>query len=224
MNRLFSTLLLLLMSAALSACSALGGKHESYAVYSPTLEMPSRTDAGTVNWQLLVDTPRSSNALDSVNIAVMPSPGLLEIYPAARWSDPAPTLLRNLIVQAFDKDGRIAGVSAMDAGLSGDFALGIDLHDFQIELQGDGTAQASIHITAKLYDRNSNRIVSTQTFSANAPADSSNVGSAVSAFEAAINQLLPQLVDWTITQGNRHWQPAMSTERSPDAAQRNPGQ
>lgn len=220
MNRLSSTLLLLLVSATLVACSALGGKRESYAVYSPKLEMPSRTDAGTVNWQLLIDTPRASNALDSVNIAVMPTPGLLEIYPAARWSDPAPILLRNLIVQAFDTDGRIAGVSAMDAGLSGDFAVGIDLHDFQIELQADASAQASIRITAKLYDRNSNRIVATEAFSANTPADSRNVGSAVSAFEAAINQLLPQLVDWTITQGNRHWQPSNPTERSPDAAQR----
>ena len=44
----------------------------------------------------------------------MPTPGVIEVYPQARWRDPAPDLLRSLIVQAFDHDGRIGGVSATE--------------------------------------------------------------------------------------------------------------
>ena len=188
----------------LTACSALGGKHTPFAVYSPQLELPAQSAAAaSISWQLLVDTPRTSAALDTNHIAVMPSAGLIEVYPAARWRDPAPILLRGLIVMAFDNDGRIAGVSAADAGLSGDYALSLELRGFQVEMAGPD-AQAAVRLTAKLFDHASNRIVATRPFDAIAPAASNEVGDAVKAFEQALDVMLPSLVAWTIEQGNLH--------------------
>lgn len=187
-----------------AACSALGGKHTPFAVYAPQLELPvSGSAAGSTSWQLLIDTPRTSATLDSALVAVMPSPGVLEVYPAARWRDPAPIMLRSLIVLAFDNDGRIGGVSAADAGLSGDYALSMELRGFQVELSGAG-AQAAIRLTAKLFDHANNRIVASRSFDVTAPAASSDVSDAVKAFEQALNEMLPALVDWTIEQGNLH--------------------
>ena len=74
-------------------------------------------------------------------------------------------MLRNLIVRAFETDARVNGVSAVDAGLGGDYLLAINLHDFQIELAG-GTPRAVIRLTAKLYDRSSNRIVASHALAA----------------------------------------------------------
>ncbi|MGB0134554.1 ABC-type transport auxiliary lipoprotein family protein [Dokdonella sp.] len=190
--------------ALLAACSALGGKHTPFAVYAPQLDLPA-SDAGgnSIQWQLLVDTPRTSAALDTNHIAVMPSAGLIEVYPAARWRDSAPILMRSLIVLAFDNDGRIGGVSAADAGLSGDYVLSMELRGFQVEMAG-ADAQATIRLTAKLFDHSDNRIVATRTFDATAPAASTEVADAVKAFEQALDEMLPKLVDWTIEQGNLH--------------------
>lgn len=208
MNRLTR----LLMPAGfllLGACAALSGKHGSFTIYTPRLDLPTTQDSvpasPRIAWQLLIDAPRASAALDSTRIAVMPRPGVLEVYPDARWRDTAPTMLRSLVVQAFDHDGRIGGVSATDSGLNGDYSLSIELRDFQVELAGD-SASAAIRLTAKLFDRRSNRIVASQAFDEVVPAAGSDIASAVAAFEQALNQLLPKIVDWTVRAGedNEH--------------------
>jgi cholesterol transport system auxiliary component len=200
MNHL-ARLLILATIPLLGACAALSGKHEPFVVYTPQLHMEANKEgAAPLDWQLLVDTPHASAALDTTHIAIMTRPGVLEVYPAARWRDPAPAMLRSLIVQAFDQNGRISGVSALDSGLNGDYSLSMELRDFQAELV-DGSAQVAIRLTAKLFDRRSNRIVASQSFEEVAPAASSEVASAAEAFTVALDQLMPKLVDWTIKAG-----------------------
>ncbi len=203
-------------SLLLGACATLSGKHDSFVTYAPQLQMTTVENAAAakIDWQLLIDTPRASAALDTTRIAIMTSPGVIEVYPAARWRDPAPAMLRSLLVQAFDDDGRVGGVSAVDSGLNGDYSLSMDLRDFQIELV-DGSARAAIRLTARLFDRRSNRIVASQSFSEEAPATSSDVASAADAFTAALDQLMPKVVAWTIEQGQAN-RPDVAADGTPD--------
>ena len=199
-------------SILLGACAALRGNHASFAVYAPQLQIAAAEKPATqaaIDWQLLIDTPLTSTALNTRRIAIMSSPGVLEVYADARWRDPAPLMLRSLLVQAFDQEGRVGGVSAIDSGLNGDYSLAMDLRDFQIEIV-DGAPRAAIRCTARLFDRRSNRIVASQSFSAETPAAGKDVASAVDAFTAALDQLLPKVVSWTIEQGqaNRMTRPA----------------
>ena len=200
---LASRLLIVTISLSLCACAALSGKHGTFAIYAPQLTGTAATPtAAALDWQLQVELPRASSALDSTRIAVMPTRGVLEVYADARWRDPAPAMLRSLIIESFERDGRIAGVSASDSGLSGDYALAIELRDFQIEIGSGGDAVAAIRLTAKLFDRRSNRIVASQSFDESAAAAGSDPTSALPAFEEAINTLLPKIVEWTIGKGN----------------------
>jgi len=201
-RRASQSIAVLACALALAACSALGGKQTPFAIHAPTVPAFATPTAPPVEWQLQVVLPQASSALDSPRIAVMPSPGVLEVYPAVRWRDPAPRLLRSLVVQAFDASGRITGVSGANAGLSADYALAIELHDFQAEVRADGT-HAAIRLQAKLFDLRANRIVATQPFEATSPAAGNEAASAVSAFDAALAQLLPALVDWTIEAGSK---------------------
>lgn len=186
----------------LAACAALTGKHDAFTVYSPQLATPKAVDAvAPVPWQLQVETPHASDALATAHIAVMPSAGVLEVYPAARWRDPAPDLLRSLIVQAFDDSKRIVGVSGATSGLSAEYSLAIDLRDFQVELAGE-SAHAAIRLNAKMLDRRGNRIIAARAFEVEAPTDSTDVARSVGAFERALNELLPQIVEWTLQTGN----------------------
>lgn len=201
MSHALRLLAILLATTALAACAALGGRQTAFAIHSPALPAFPAPAAAAVDWQLQVVLPQASSALDSARIAVRPRSGVLEVYPAVRWRDPAPRLLRGLVVQAFDASGRITGVSGAQSGLTADYALAIELHDFQAEV-GDGGTQAAIRLQAKLFDLRSNRIVATRAFAATAPAAGDDVASVVAAFDAALASLLPELVDWTLASGN----------------------
>jgi cholesterol transport system auxiliary component len=187
------------LSLALGACAALSGKHGSFSIFSPQLTATSAAPAAaSLDWQLLIEMPRASSALDTTRIAVMPRPGVLEVYADARWRDPAPALVRSLLVEAFERDGRVPGVSTSDSGISADYALAMELRDFQIEIDGDGNAAAVLRLTAKLLDRKSNRIVATRSFAESAAAAGSDQASAIPAFSEAHNRQLPDIVQWTV--------------------------
>ncbi|MBE0959031.1 membrane integrity-associated transporter subunit PqiC, partial [Escherichia coli] len=65
--------------------------------------------------------PRTSLVLESPRIAVRPHGDEISVYQGARWSDPAPSLLRDRLMQAFQADGRVRGLSSDDSNLQADF-------------------------------------------------------------------------------------------------------
>lgn len=190
----------------LGACSSLTGKKEPFTVYAPRYTAPAEAAKGaSVPWQLSIDTPVASDALDTPRILVMPSPGALETYKGARWSDTAPMLLRAFLVQAFQDSGRISGVGASTSGLHGDYLLAIDLYDFETQYR-DGSPYAVIRLNAKLTDSSSNRIVAAHTFEEDTPVAGSQAAAAASAFEQALAHMLPTIVDWALTEGQSRWE------------------
>ncbi len=195
---LFSALLAL----PLAACSSLlNVQRTPFTIYAPQLTAPApAADAARVDWQLAVETPLASDALDTVRIVVMPSPGVIEVFPGARWSDSAPALLRNLLVQGFEASGRITGVGSSASGLRADYALGIALHDFQFEVAG--STRAVIRLQARLLDYTTNRVLAAHAFDIEAPAGGSDAAAAFTAFETALNQLVPQVVEWVLREGD----------------------
>lgn len=194
-------LLPLSVALVLGACGSLTGKKEPFTVYAPRYTAPADTAKGPpVQWQLSIDTPLASDALDSAHMLVMPSPGALETYKNARWSDTTPMLLRALLIQAFQDSGRITGVGASTSGLHGDYLLNIDLYDFETQYR-EGSPHAVIRLTAKLTDSSLNRIAAARTFEADAPVAGSLAPAAAAAFDQALGELLPQIVDWTLTEG-----------------------
>ena len=197
--------LTLLVSIALGACASLTGKNEPFTIYAPRYTPPaSAANATHVEWQLAIDTPLASDALDTSHMLVMPTAGALETYKGGRWRDPAPVLLRSLLIQAFQDSGRIVGVGAITSGLHADYALTIDLYDFETQYR-DGSPHAVIRLNAKLTDFSINRIRAARTFEVDTPVAGAQAADAAGAFEQALGQLLPQIVDWTLEQGQANW-------------------
>ncbi|GAA0707474.1 ABC-type transport auxiliary lipoprotein family protein [Dokdonella soli] len=192
----------LLFALPVAGCSSLlNVQRQPFTIYSPNLDAAATPAAGPrVDWQLAVETPLASDVLDSARIAVMPTPGVLEVFPAARWRDPAPALLRSLVVQGFENSGRIVGVGSAASGLRADYALSIGLHDFQLELRA-GTPHAVVRFQAQVRDYTSNRVLATRAFAEDAPAAGTDAGNAFAAFEVALNKIIPELVDWTLREG-----------------------
>jgi cholesterol transport system auxiliary component len=201
MTRCLIPVLLLL----LAGCGAITGKKDPFTVYAPRYTPPARAaNAPRIEWQLAIDTPLASDTLDTSHMLVMPTPGAIESYKGARWSDAMPMLLRGLLIQAFQDSGRITGVGAITSGLHADYSLTIDLYDFETQYR-DGSPHAVIRLNAKLNDFSVNRVRAARTFEVDTPVAGAEAAEAAAAFNQALNDLLPQIVEWTFEQGQVNW-------------------
>ncbi|WP_338479112.1 LPS assembly lipoprotein LptE [Pseudomonas trivialis] len=186
--------------ALLSACSILP-KADPSDVYRLTAT-PAATHGTPVSWSLRVTKPQTSEFLDSPRIAVVPNGNLISSYAHARWSDPAPVLLRNRLLDGFQRDGQVTLLSTDETNLQADYELGGQLQAFQSEYQGS-TVQVVIRLDARLVRGSDQRIIASRRFEVRQPVADTKVPAVVAAFGLAADQLNKQVVDWVVEQGSR---------------------
>lgn len=191
---------LLLLSGALAACSILP-KSEALTIYRlPASALPAPSSGPRGDWALRVNKPYSNQLLDSTRIAVLPPGDQISAYQGVRWSDRAPLLLRDRLIEAFIDDGRIRAVSSDESRLYADLELDGDLRAFHSEYQ-QGRPVARILLEARLVQSGSLRILASRRFAASHAARDSSVGAVVNAFGQAGDQLARELLAWTLEQG-----------------------
>lgn len=191
-----------LAATVLSACSILP-KTEPVDVYRLPTDW-TRAVAGSTAaapWSLRVATPMASEALNSPRIAVLPQADLISRYKGVRWSDPAPVLLRNRIVEGFAKDGRVQKLSTNDSNLQADYELGGELRAFQTEYRA-GAVDVVVRLDARLVQASSLRIVASRRFEVRQPLTDTQVPGVIAGFGQASDRLVAQLVDWTLSQAS----------------------
>ena len=187
---------------SLSACSILPEQPPSDVYRLPAAQSASR-GATPMLWSLRVVRPKSSETLDSPRIAVVPQGNIISSYKGARWSDPAPVLLRNRLTDAFYRDGRVMSISTDDSNLQADFELGGELQAFQSEYLGSAL-EVVIRLDARLAD-DRQRIVASRRFEVRRPVTDKQVPAVVSAFGQASDTLADQVLQWTVEQGQRRY-------------------
>ena len=186
--------------ALISACSILP-KADPSDVYR--LASAQATSQGTpVSWSLRVTKPQTSEFLDSPRIAVVPKGDLISSYANSRWSDPAPVLLRNRLLDGFQRDGRVTLLSTDDTNLQADYELGGQLQAFQSQYRGNAV-EVVIRLDARLVRGSDQRILASRRFEVRQPVSDTQVPGVVAAFGQAGDQLNKQVVDWVVAQGNR---------------------
>lgn len=193
--RLLATLLLI---GSLSACSILP-KSQVLSIYRlPASSLPSHNVSA--DWALRVNKPYSSQLLDSTRIAVLPPGDQISAYQGVRWSDRAPLLLRDRLIDAFIDDGRLKAVSSDDSRLQADLELDGDLRAFHSEYQ-NGRPAARILFEARLVESGSLRILASRRFEVSQTANDTSVPAVVNAFGQAGDQLARDVLEWTLSQG-----------------------
>lgn len=190
-----------------AACSILP-KAEALDVYRlpSTATITERTPAqdmttpgSSAAWSLRIATPNSSSIVNNEHILVIPEPNLVKTYQGARWSDPAPVLLRNRLMAAFGSDGRIKYLSSDDSNVQADLELGGELRAFQTEYR-EGKPAVVIVFDARLVQAGTKRIVAAHSFAVRQPVAGTKVPQVVDAFGQAGDSLALEVVDWTIMQ------------------------
>lgn len=190
---------------AISGCSAsslLAPSGDPAKIYTLSAPTQVTSNAPQANWQLLIAMPNAAADLDSTRIAIAPAPARIDYYANVVWADRPSAMLQELLLQSFDKSGRIAAVQRQSGGLKADFLLTTDIQDFQVET-GAGDPDVHLGLSAKLVRTRDRTIVASKNFEATAPAGG-NFDGAIAAFNSAISGMLPQIVDWTLTQGSHN--------------------
>jgi cholesterol transport system auxiliary component len=186
----------------ISSCSILP-KPEPFEVYRlPSAQSASASHGTPQRWSLRLSKFQSSEALNSPNIAVIPQGDVISHYKGSRWSDPAPVLVRNRLLEGFQHDGRVPLLSTDDSIFQTDLELGGSLQAFQTEYQGTN-ASTVVRLDALLVRSYDQRILASRRFEVRQPLSNVQVPAVVAGFGQASDQLTVQVVSWAVEQGQK---------------------
>ena len=84
-------------------------------------------------------------------MAVIHSPVGIDYFAEGEWVDRLPFLVKEVLIEGFQKSGAFAGVSSEGLGLSADYVLNTDIRDFTATYDSsDGAPLARVRIAAEL--------------------------------------------------------------------------
>jgi len=187
----------------ISACSILPESEPSDVYRLPTAQAPASTiSPATQSWSLRLNKLQASEALNRPTIAVIPQGDVISSYKGSRWSDPAPVLVRNRLLDGFARDGRVTLLSTDDSNFAADLELGGNLQAFQTEYQGT-QASVVVRVDALLVRGYDQRILASRRFEERQPLNDVQVPAVVAGFGQASDRLTAKVVAWALEQGQK---------------------
>jgi len=145
---------------------------------------------------IAVAPPNTIRPLDSDQILVRDSAGLLSYFPGVAWGDRLPKLVQTRLIQALTDSGRFRAVGSSQDRTPSDVTLNVELRSFNVQVGGAKT-EAVIDIVVKLVDERRDRVVATKQFTSSAPATKDDAASGVAALTAAFGKISEDIVAWS---------------------------
>ncbi|CAM3583190.1 ABC-type transport auxiliary lipoprotein family protein [Halomonas lysinitropha] len=194
-------LLAMLLSVLFAGCTLLPEQEPIRLFTLPDPSLSASSEA-TRELTLRVDTPSAGSPLDGPRLLVMPSPGELQAYAGARWRDDAPLLLRDHLITAFRRDGRLAAVVDDASRARSDTTLASHLEAFHSRYR-EGVPEVVLGLEVQLLDEASREILASRRLEAVVTSDDASLDAVVAAFGRAADQITRELVDWTLERMDR---------------------
>jgi len=158
--------------------------------------------------QLLVTAPTAPAGLDSRRMALSRMPVSLDYYADGEWTDRAPFLVQDALVEGFEKSGALPAVASDRGGLSADFVLDTSIDDFTAHYDSPEKAPiVRVALTAKLVRMPDRKIIAHTSVARAQRAAADTLPDIVRAFDAALGGASQQVVVWTVSD------PALSSRR-----------
>ncbi|MDT8878727.1 ABC-type transport auxiliary lipoprotein family protein [Halomonas saccharevitans] len=186
-----------LLAGLLAGCSVIP-KSEPVRLFTlpaPTLPASNETIRELT---LRVDTPGASAPLDGRRLLIMPTPGEFQAYGGARWRDDAPRLLRDHLIEALRRDGRLAAVIDDTGRARSEAALTSHLGAFHVRYR-EGTPEVVVRLDVQLLDDRSREVRASRRVEAVVTSNDESLDAVVAAFGRAADQLAVEVVDWTLS-------------------------
>lgn len=189
------------IALALGACTLdlLPGGGSAPELYVLTPKSTFSPDLPTVDAQLVIETPISSEGLNTYRMALRQSPLTLDYYASSRWTERAPRMVQTMLVESFENTGRILSVGRQGVDLRADYVLRSELREFQAEyLESGAPPTVWVRLSAKLVEMPERMIVASESFEQRTKAAGRSMTDVVSAFDEALNKVLKRTVEWTL--------------------------
>ena len=152
-----------------------------------------------VSAQLLVAAPTAPSGLDTRRIALSRSPVSLDYFAEAEWTDRAPFLVQDALVDGFQRSGAVAAVGPDRGGLRADFVLDTAVDEFTaIYDSPDGAPRVRVSLNLKLVKMPERKIVAHTAITREQPAAANALPDIVHAFDAALSGAVQDAVIWTV--------------------------
>jgi cholesterol transport system auxiliary component len=154
----------------------------------------------TVKWQLVVELPTAAAGIDSSRIALSHDPFRLEYFANAAWTDTATGMVQSLLIESFQRTGKILAVGAESAGLRPDYVLGTDLRKFEVDYRApDPIPTAVVIASARLVEMPQRRIIGVTTSQKFQKAPGTSFDDIIVAFNDALGHVLRDIVVFALT-------------------------
>ena len=149
--------------------------------------------------KLVVDLPTASQSLDTDRIALTQGRLRFDYYANSVWTDRLPVLLRSLMVEAFEADGRIAEVDRDVYQLTKFYLLRTEIRRFEAQYADPATnsPEIAVVLALQLSANPEGRLIGNTLISARAHASENKVDAVVIAFDSATDDAMGQSVAWT---------------------------
>ncbi|WP_334174215.1 ABC-type transport auxiliary lipoprotein family protein [Pseudoxanthobacter sp.] len=144
--------------------------------------------------QVLVPEPRALAALNTDSIAAKSAPGEISYFPRVLWADQLPKVVQARIVDSLENSGRIHAVGVPGQGLAITDQVLVDIRAFQFEAYRG--RRGVVELAVQVMDDRNGRVVGARVFRAVAPAKGEGPSAAVAAMDAALQQVLQEMVPW----------------------------
>jgi cholesterol transport system auxiliary component len=167
-------------------------------IYVLDPDFASLPDAPKVDWGLAVARPDVADVHDTERLALQRGQ-TMDYYADAQWTDSAPRLLQSLLVEAFEKSGRIGAVARDNDGVRGDYILTGEVRHFEAQYDsGNAAPNVVVDIEAKLLTLPNRDVVATLDAHHEARAAQNSVPAVVAAFNQATGGALEEIAAWTL--------------------------
>lgn len=171
----------------LAGCGA-----EQLASFDLAAVPTAKMRAGAIRGVLAIAEPNADGPLDSERIVIRTGPDQLAYLAGAKWADNLPALLQSKIIASFENARLMKSV--VRPGGASDYSLHVDVRRFEVNVTDN---VARIEMSARIVSDRTGRPVAAKVFSATTPADRTADGKAAEALDAALANVLRQMVSWT---------------------------
>jgi cholesterol transport system auxiliary component len=185
---------------SLAGCGGLlGGGGPPAALYTLTALTDFSCDRPAPRLQLLIDKPTSSDALDTVRIALRRNQLSFDYFADVAWTDSAPVMIQSLLVDSLQRSSCVAAVTRDTFAIRGNFELRIELRHFEATyLEDTDLPTVRIELGLILVRVEDRRIVGTRTVTAAARPTKNDIPAIVVAFDTALHMAMRDTLNWTL--------------------------
>ena len=191
----------MMLVVLLSGCSILGSKTPT-TIYAPEPHVIADPSWPMVNWQLALSHPDAPRMVDTLRIAVRPTPGELEVYKDASWAKTPSEQIEDTVLRVLEDSQRIPAVARQGSGIAAKYTLLIEVRRYEADYAGNPVPAATIEVNAKLLRATDQDIVASQTFLQAVPAAGTSPAVVAEAFGTALGAISHDIAGWTLGTGN----------------------